>query len=45
MTTDCVLDLSALTSVSITKTLVKVEILMTDRYKKYIANKGQCKDK
>ena len=39
----CVFDLSALTSVSITKTVVKVEKLMTERYKKI--HKGQCKDK
>ena len=35
MTNDCVLDLSELTYVSITKTLVKGEKLMTDKYKKY----------
>ena len=35
MTNDCDLDLSELTKVSITKTLVKGEKLMRDRYKKY----------
>ena len=34
MTNDCVLDLSELTQVTITKTLVKGEKLMTGRYKK-----------
>ena len=43
MTNDYVLDLSELTEVSITKTLVKGVKLMTDRYKK--KSKGQCKDK
>ena len=36
MTSDCVLDLSELTEVSITKTLRKGEKLMTDRYKKIL---------
>ena len=46
MTNDCVLDLSELTLVSITKTLIKGEKLMTDRYKNtHIKGKGQCKDK
>ena len=37
MTNDCVLDLSELTEVSITKTLVKGVKLMTGRYKKIIS--------
>ena len=36
MNNDCVLDLSELTKVSITKTQVKGEKLMTDRYKKIL---------
>ena len=36
MTNDCVLDLSELTKVSITKTREKGEKLMTDRYKKIL---------
>ena len=36
MTNDCVLDLSELTEVSITKTLLKGEKLMTGRYKKIL---------
>ena len=46
--TDFVLDLSELTSVSFTKSLLKLQKLMTDRYKitySYIQNKGQCKEK
>ena len=40
MTNDCVLDLSELTEVSITKTLVKQVKLMTERYeKKYLQKK------
>ena len=47
MTNDCVLDLSELTSVSITKTLVMGEKLITNRYKKNgnIKSKGPYKDK
>ena len=36
MTNDRVLDFSKLTEVSITKTLVKGDKLMTDRYKKIL---------
>ena len=39
MTNDCVLDLSELTEVSITKTLVKGVKLMTERYKKKYLHK------
>ena len=47
MTNDFVLDLSELNLISITKSLVELENLMTDRYKKiaYTQNKVQCKDK
>ena len=39
MTNDCVLDLSELTEVSITKTLVKGVKLTTERYKKKYLHK------
>ena len=39
MSSDCVLDLSELTEVSITKTLVKGVKLMTERYKKEYLHK------
>ena len=46
MTNDCVLDLSELSEVSITKTLVKGVKLMTGiKRNTYIKSKGQCKDK
>ena len=46
MINDCVPDLSELTQVSITKTLVKGEKLMTGRHKKtQIKSNSQCKDK
>ena len=36
MTADCILDLSELTEVSISKTLVELEKLMASRYKKLL---------
>ena len=47
MTSDCVLDSSELTYVSLTQTLVELKKIIKDRYKKniYIQIKGQCKDR
>ena len=45
MTTDFVLDLNELKLISITKSLVELENLMTELKTAYIQNKVQCKDK
>ena len=47
MNNDDVLDLSELSSVSITKNLLKGEKVLTDGYKKntHIKSKGQCKNR
>ena len=44
-TIDCILDLKKLIQVFLSKTKVELEELMVGRYKNYLENRGECKDK